>query len=86
MFQPGEEGHDGARHMLEEGPLDGDDPPTAAFAIHQNPLYLSVGRDRGEGWACQRIIGLCAARGSHHATFAGSSLPVTSPCGGISSL
>jgi hippurate hydrolase len=35
MFQPGEEGHFGAPLMIEEGLLDGDPPPTAAFAIHQ---------------------------------------------------
>jgi hippurate hydrolase len=35
MFQPGEEGHFGARVMIEEGLLDGDDAPAAAFAIHQ---------------------------------------------------
>lgn len=39
MFQPGEEGHHGARHMLEEGLLGGgDDPlPDAAFALHVWP-------------------------------------------------
>ena len=36
MFQPGEEGHHGARLMLEEGLLDGLDV-TRAFAIHQSP-------------------------------------------------
>jgi amidohydrolase len=35
MFQPGEEGHFGARVMIEEGLLGGDRPPSAAFAIHQ---------------------------------------------------
>ncbi len=35
MFQPGEEGHFGAPAMIDEGLLDGDRPPTAAFAIHQ---------------------------------------------------
>jgi amidohydrolase len=35
MFQPGEEGHFGAPVMIEEGLLDGDRAPTAAFAIHQ---------------------------------------------------
>jgi hippurate hydrolase len=35
MFQPGEEGHFGARVMIEEGLLDGDDAPAPAFAIHQ---------------------------------------------------
>ncbi len=34
MFQPGEEGYHGARMMIEEGLLDGDPPPSAAFAIH----------------------------------------------------
>jgi hippurate hydrolase len=34
MFQPGEEGYHGARHMIEEGLLDGPDAPAAAFAIH----------------------------------------------------
>ena len=34
MFQPGEEGYHGARVMIEEGLLDGDIPPSAAFAIH----------------------------------------------------
>jgi hippurate hydrolase len=41
MFQPGEEGHDGAKHMLDEGLLatasDGAEPVTMAFAIHQSP-------------------------------------------------
>jgi amidohydrolase len=34
MFQPGEEGYFGARVMIEEGLLDGDRAPSAAFAIH----------------------------------------------------
>lgn len=40
MFQPGEEGHHGARHMLEEGLLDGIHV-TRAFAIHQSPSFPS---------------------------------------------
>lgn len=43
MFQPGEEGHHGARIMLEEGMLDDAD---AAFAIHVFPL-LPVGMVAG---------------------------------------
>lgn len=35
MFQPGEEGHHGARHMIEEGLLD--PLPEAAFALHIMP-------------------------------------------------
>jgi amidohydrolase len=34
MFQPGEEGYHGARVMIEEGLLDGEEPPTGAFAMH----------------------------------------------------
>jgi hippurate hydrolase len=41
MFQPGEEGHAGARHMLDEGLLatsaEGAEPVSMAFAIHQSP-------------------------------------------------
>ncbi len=35
MFQPGEEGHHGARHMLEDGLID--PLPDAAFALHVMP-------------------------------------------------
>lgn len=41
MFQPGEEGHHGAREMLDEGLLSlvasGAEPVSMAFAIHQSP-------------------------------------------------
>jgi len=37
MFQPGEEGHHGARHMIEEGVLDVAGRVDVAFAIHQTP-------------------------------------------------
>ncbi|MDE0878132.1 MAG: M20 family metallopeptidase [Sphingomonas bacterium] len=36
MFQPGEEGHHGARHMIADGLLD-DPRPDAAFALHITP-------------------------------------------------
>src|SRR3546814_20181313 len=36
MFQPGEEGHHGARFMIEDGLLD-DPAPDAAFALHLTP-------------------------------------------------
>ena len=39
VFQPGEEGHHGARHLLDEGLLD--DRPVAAFALHSLPTSLS---------------------------------------------
>jgi amidohydrolase len=50
MFQPGEEGHGGAKVMLDEGLLDGDRRPTAAFAIHQTPNMPS-GLVAGKGGA-----------------------------------
>src|SRR5205085_522670 len=36
MFQPGEEGHAGARKMIEDGLLDADPKPDAAFALHNS--------------------------------------------------
>jgi len=42
MFQPGEEGHFGARYMLEEGLLSQVDPsPSRAFAIHVTSLHAA---------------------------------------------
>ena len=39
MFQPGEEGHAGARHMIKDGLLDADPKPDAAFALHIFPNF-----------------------------------------------
>jgi amidohydrolase len=39
MFQPGEEGHAGARRMIEDGLLDADPKPDAAFAMHIFPNF-----------------------------------------------
>ncbi len=45
MFQPGEEGFEGAKHMLDEGLLaqvaEGGSPVSLAFAIHQTPTFPS---------------------------------------------
>jgi hippurate hydrolase len=41
MFQPGEEGHRGAVVMLEEGLLEADPPPSAAFALHATPRWAA---------------------------------------------
>ena len=43
MFQPGEEGHHGARYMLEEGLLDvGDESPVvSAFALHSTSMFAT---------------------------------------------
>src|SRR5438445_2940844 len=39
MFQPGEEGHGGARLMIADGLLDADPKPDAAFALHIFPNF-----------------------------------------------
>jgi amidohydrolase len=39
MFQPGEEGHAGARRMIEDGLIDATPTPEAAFALHIFPNY-----------------------------------------------
>src|SRR6266705_5610303 len=47
MFQPGEEGHGGARLMIEDGLIDADPKPDAAFALHIFPNFKAgaiVGR------------------------------------------
>ena len=53
MFQPGEEGHHGARLMLDDGLLEqaaaGAEPVTFAFALHQTPAIPSgVVASRGD--------------------------------------
>jgi amidohydrolase len=41
MFQPGEEGHGGAKVMLDEGLLEDHGPVDRAFAIHITPIFPS---------------------------------------------
>jgi amidohydrolase len=44
MFQPGEEGHAGARYMIEEGVLEAGGPrPAAAYALHVASSVLPAG-------------------------------------------
>ncbi|MER6951049.1 M20 family metallopeptidase [Nonomuraea sp. NPDC000554] len=44
MFQPGEEGHEGARHMIEEGVLDAaGERPVAAYGMHVISSFLPSG-------------------------------------------
>jgi hippurate hydrolase len=50
FFQPGEEGHFGAREMLAEGLLEGDAQPDAVFAIHIDPR-VPTGRTASRGGA-----------------------------------
>ncbi len=68
MFQPGEEGHHGARFMLEERLLDGPHPPGAAFAIHLTPTIRSgvVATRRGPFLASADVLTVTVrGRGGH---------------------
>ena len=66
MFQPGEEGHHGARFMLEDGLLD--PLPDAAFALHVSPNF-PTGTFGGKGGpllaAADRIEIAITGRGGH---------------------
>ena len=71
MFQPGEEGHHGARFMLEEGLLDVPDladgtssPVTGAFALHITSSLPS-------GWLSCRQGSIMASADSLHITITG---------------
>ena len=68
MFQPGEEGHAGARVMLREGLLDGPDSPAAAFALHTTPTMRAgvVGCRRGPLMAATNTLRIrVVGRGGH---------------------
>jgi hippurate hydrolase len=72
MFQPGEEGHHGARHMLEEGLLDhvaaGGEPVSMAFAIHQTPVLpsgLIATRGRALLASADELLITVQGRGGH---------------------
>jgi hippurate hydrolase len=85
MFQPGEEGHHGARHMLEEGLLaqvtEGAEPVSLAFAIHQSPNIPSgmVATRRGPLLASTDELKLTVRGRGGHASMphqAGDPIPV----------
>src|SRR5690606_21700393 len=66
MFQPGEEGFHGARHMLEEGMLD--PLPDAAFALHVMPNYRHGALASREGAllaAADKLEIVVEGRGGH---------------------
>jgi hippurate hydrolase len=69
MFQPGEEGCHGARHMLEEGVLDVVSPrPTGAFAVHvtaQIPSGVVSHRPGPEMASADEIHVTITGRGGH---------------------
>ena len=68
MFQPGEEGYHGARVMIEEGLLDGERAPSAAFAIHV-VSYLPAGEIHTRPGpllaSSDKIVATVKGRGGH---------------------
>ncbi|WP_207345758.1 M20 family metallopeptidase [Arthrobacter sp. E3] len=74
MFQPGEEGHDGARRMLAEGLLDTTGrKPVAAYAVHVQPGPKGVFSSRpgamlaGANWLGVTVNGLGGHASRPHA-------------------
>jgi amidohydrolase len=66
MFQPGEEGHHGARYMLDDGVID--PLPDAAFALHVSPNIPSgifAGRSGPLLAAADKLIVTVKGRGGH---------------------
>ena len=69
MFQPGEEGHHGARFMIDDGLL-GDPAPDAAFALHISPNMpsgLVVGRPGAMLASADTLHATITGRGGHAA-------------------
>ncbi len=69
MFQPGEEGHHGARFMIDDGLL-GDPAPDAAFALHISPNMPSgvvVGRPGAMLASADTLHATITGRGGHAA-------------------
>jgi amidohydrolase len=68
MFQPGEEGYHGARVMIEEGLLDGEDAPTGAFAMHvthRRPAGVISARPGPTAAAADTIQMIVRGQGGH---------------------
>lgn len=69
MFQPGEEGHHGARHMIADGLLD-IARPEAAFALHitpNAPAGMFVGREGAMLASTDTVVATVRGRGGHAA-------------------
>jgi hippurate hydrolase len=84
MFQPGEEGHHGARFMLEEGLLEAaGEPPSGAFALHISPMFASgsVNLRGGPQLASSDVLRITVTgRGGHASMPHGANDPIPVAC------
>jgi amidohydrolase len=85
MFQPGEEGYAGARHMINEGVLDAaGERPVAAYALHvtSNRLPCGVFSTRGGPMlaAADQIRVTVRGRGGHASTPHRAADPIPAAC------
>jgi amidohydrolase len=85
MFQPGEEGYAGARHMINEGVLDAaGERPVAAYALHvtSNRLPCGVFSTRGGPMlaAADQITVTVRGRGGHASTPHRAADPIPAAC------
>ncbi len=85
MFQPGEEGYAGARHMISEGVLDAaGERPVAAYALHvtSNRLPCGVFSTRGGPMlaAADKITVTVHGRGGHASTPHKAADPIPAAC------
>jgi amidohydrolase len=91
MFQPGEEGFDGARHMIEEGVLDAAGTrPTAAYALHVmsnlTPRGMIASRPGPLMAASDGVFVTVKGRGGHGSTPHVTRDPIAAACEMVTSL
>ncbi|HVN13636.1 MAG TPA: M20 family metallopeptidase [Kineosporiaceae bacterium] len=91
MFQPGEEGHDGARHMIEDGVLDAAGArPVAAYALHVmsnlTPRGAIASRPGPLMAASDGLFVTVTGRGGHGSTPHLARDPVVAACDMVTSL
>ncbi len=91
MFQPGEEGHDGARHMIEEGLLEAaGERPRAAYALHVSARHWPGGRFATRPGplmaACDRLAVTVRGVGGHGSAPHHARNPIPAACAMISEL
>jgi amidohydrolase len=85
MFQPGEEGYAGARHMINEGVLDAaGERPVAAYALHVTSNRLPCGMFSTRGGpmlaAADQITVTVRGRGGHASTPHRAADPIPAAC------